>query len=153
LSAASVPPGRLDVVVVGSGIAGLFTVYELCRLGRSVVVLDRGVLGGGMTARTTAHLASQLDDFYHELIRMRGLEEAKLYFESQAAALDRTERIQATEEIGCDFHRLNGFLFAASEDHKLRQALTSGGFQMLILRVSGITNRAMMKHTAGTKIG
>jgi glycine/D-amino acid oxidase-like deaminating enzyme len=109
LSAASVPPGRLDVVVVGSGIAGLFTVYELCRLGRSVVVLDRGVLGGGMTARTTAHLASQLDDFYHELIRMRGLEEAKLYFESQAAALDRTERIQATEEIGCDFHRLNGF--------------------------------------------
>jgi hypothetical protein len=101
----------------------------------------------------TVQLASQLDDFYHELIRMRGLEEAKLYFESQAAALDRTERIQATEEIGCDFHRLNGFLFAASEDHKLRQALTSGGFQMLILRVSGITNRAMMKHTAGTKIG
>jgi hypothetical protein len=32
-------------------------------------------------------------------------------------------------------------------------ALTSAGFQMLILRVSGITNIAMMKHTAGTKIG
>ena len=32
-------------------------------------------------------------------------------------------------------------------------ALTSAGFQMLILRVSGITKIAMMKHTAGTKIG
>ena len=32
-------------------------------------------------------------------------------------------------------------------------ALTSAGFQMLILRVSGITKMAMMKHTAGTKIG
>lgn len=27
------------------------------------------------------------------------------------------------------------------------------GCQMLFLRVSGITNRAMMKHTAGTAIG
>jgi hypothetical protein len=32
-------------------------------------------------------------------------------------------------------------------------ALTAAGFQMLILRVSGITKTAMMKHTAGTKIG
>src|SRR5829696_129997 len=109
---------RTDVAVVGAGIAGLSIAYELCRLGQSVVVLDRGVLGGGMTARTSAHLASQLDDFYHELIRMRGLEEAKLYFESQAAALDQIEHIQATEGISCDFHRLDGFLFAASVDHK-----------------------------------
>ena len=32
-------------------------------------------------------------------------------------------------------------------------ALTSAGFQMLILRVSGITITAITKHTAGTKIG
>ena len=107
-----------DVVVVGAGIAGLSAAYELCRLGQSVVVLDRGALGGGMTARTSAHLASQLDDFYHELIRMRGLDEAKLYFASQAAALDRIEQVQATESIDCDFRRLDGFLFAASEDHR-----------------------------------
>src|SRR5215207_4763991 len=88
---------RADVVVVGAGIAGLSTAYELCRLGQSVVVLDRGPLGGGMTARTSAHLASALDDFYHELIKMRGLEEARRYFQSQAAALDRVEEIQKTE--------------------------------------------------------
>lgn len=71
---------RADVVVVGAGIAGLSTAYELCRLGRSVIVLDRGAIGGGMTARTTAHLASELDDFYHELIRVRGEAEARLYY-------------------------------------------------------------------------
>jgi hypothetical protein len=32
-------------------------------------------------------------------------------------------------------------------------ALTSAGFQMLILRVSGIRKRASTKHTAGTAIG
>ena len=31
-----------DVAVVGAGIAGLSTAYELARLGRSVVVIDRG---------------------------------------------------------------------------------------------------------------
>ncbi len=109
-----------DVAVVGAGIAGLSTAYELCRLGRSVVVLDRGRLGGGMTARTSAHLASELDDFYHELIRMRGLDEARLYFQSQAAALDRIEEIQSAEGIDCDFRRLDGYLFAArSDDEKL----------------------------------
>jgi hypothetical protein len=58
-----------DVVVVGAGIAGLSIAYELAQRGRSVVVVDRGALGGGMTARTTAHLASELDDFYHQCAR------------------------------------------------------------------------------------
>ena len=42
---------RCDVVVVGSGIAGLSTAYGLSQLGRSVIVLDRGKIAGGMTAR------------------------------------------------------------------------------------------------------
>src|SRR5215203_2749657 len=63
---------RADVVVVGAGIAGLSAAYELCKAGKSVIVLDRGPLGGGMTARTSAHLASEFDDFYHEHIRLRG---------------------------------------------------------------------------------
>ena len=60
-----------DVVVVGSGIAGLSVAYEVARFGKSVIVIDRGRIGAGMTARTTAHLASELDDFYCELIRAR----------------------------------------------------------------------------------
>ena len=45
-----------DVAVIGAGIAGLSVAYELARAGRSVIVLDRGPVGGGMTARTTCLL-------------------------------------------------------------------------------------------------
>jgi len=48
----------VDTVVVGSGIAGLSTAYELSLQGQKVAVLDRGTIGKGMTARTTAHLTS-----------------------------------------------------------------------------------------------
>jgi hypothetical protein len=36
-------------------------------------------------------------------IKLRGLELAKLYYESQSAAVDRIEKVQADESIACNF--------------------------------------------------
>src|SRR5437764_15003478 len=80
---------RVDTVIVGSGIAGLSTAYELACRGQKVAVLDRGRIAGGMTARTTAHLTSQSDDGFKTLTRVRGLDGAKAFYESHAAAIDR----------------------------------------------------------------
>jgi glycine/D-amino acid oxidase-like deaminating enzyme/nitrite reductase/ring-hydroxylating ferredoxin subunit len=102
-----------DVVVVGSGIAGLSTAYELCTKGRKVVVLDRGPIAGGITARTTAHLTSLCDESFKNLIDMQGLDVAKQFYQSQAASIDRIEAIQESEAIECDFRRVDGFLFPA----------------------------------------
>src|SRR4051794_876526 len=122
-----------DVVVVGSGIAGLSTAYELARRGSAVVVLDRGPIGRGMTARTTAHLSSALDDFYSEMIPIRGEEIARRHFASQAAAIDRIGAIQRDENIDCDFTRLDAYLYLAPGDRadildKERDACTRIGF-------------------------
>ncbi len=106
-----------DVVIIGAGIAGLSTAYELVRFGRSVVVIDRGGIGNGMTARTTAHLATELDDFYSELINVRGEDEARLYHDSQVAAVNRIEAICRDEGIDADFVRVDGYLFPAEESH------------------------------------
>lgn len=103
---------QADVVVVGAGMAGLSVAYELATRGRSVIVLDRGPIAAGMTARTTAHLASELDDYYFELIALRGEDAARRFHASQAAAIDRIEAIQSSERIDCDFQRVDGYLFA-----------------------------------------
>jgi glycine/D-amino acid oxidase-like deaminating enzyme/nitrite reductase/ring-hydroxylating ferredoxin subunit len=102
-----------DVAVIGSGIAGLSTAYELTGRGRSVIVLDRGRIGSGMTARTTAHLASALDDRYANLIDARGVDIARMVYQSQASAISRIEAIQANERIACDFQRIDGYLLLA----------------------------------------
>jgi glycine/D-amino acid oxidase-like deaminating enzyme/nitrite reductase/ring-hydroxylating ferredoxin subunit len=102
-----------DTVVVGSGIAGLSTAYELATLGQKVAVLDRGPIAGGITARTTAHLTSLCDESFSSLIQVRGLDIAKQFYASQAASIDRMEQIQQSESIDCGFRRLDGYLFPA----------------------------------------
>ncbi len=120
MTGARVPPAAklsknltCDTVVIGAGIAGLSCAYELAAEGQSVVVLTRGRIGDGMTARTTAHLAPICDDGIAELGKVRGVEIGRLFQESQAAAVDRIEEIVAAHRIGCNFRRLDGFLFPA----------------------------------------
>jgi glycine/D-amino acid oxidase-like deaminating enzyme/nitrite reductase/ring-hydroxylating ferredoxin subunit len=104
-----------DVCVVGAGIAGLSTAYLLACEGKSVVVLDDGPIGGGMTERTTAHLSNVIDDGYMTIERLHGERGARLAFESHTAAIDRIEAIITTEKLACDFERVDGFLFQAPE--------------------------------------
>lgn len=104
-----------DVAVVGAGIAGLSIAYELTLRGLTVVVLDRGIIAGGMTSRTTAHLAPVCDDSLAELLSMRGQELARGFQASQSAAVDRIEAIQQELGIDCEFRRLDGILFLDPE--------------------------------------
>jgi len=108
---------RTDVCIIGAGIAGLSTAYLLGREGRSVVVLDDGSIGGGMTGRTTAHLTNAYDDRYVEIERLHGGEASRLTAESHTAAIHKINEIVTVEKIDCDFDWLDGFLFAAKSDH------------------------------------
>ena len=77
--------GRYDVVIIGGGVHGLSTAYYLGKLGvNSVAVLDRGYLGGGASARTTAiiranYLTPQGIPFFRESLKL---------YESLAQELD-----------------------------------------------------------------
>src|ERR1043166_5653955 len=79
-----------DVVVVGGGIAGMSVGYHLARAGRSVVVLDDGPFGGGITSRTTAHLTCAMDNTYGTVESRRGTDNARLPAANPRAAIQRT---------------------------------------------------------------
>jgi len=100
-----------DTVVIGSGIAGLSTAYELSGQGQKTIVIDRGKIGRGMTSRTTAHLSANNDDTFKTMIERRGEKLARDFYTSQAASITRIETIQSSESIECDFRRVDGFLF------------------------------------------
>jgi len=100
-----------DVCVIGGGIAGLTTAYFLTKTGKQVVVIDDGPIGGGETARTTAHLSNAIDDRLYRIAKWHGDDKAKLAFASHSRAIEEIEKIVTTEQIDCDFSRLDGYLF------------------------------------------
>ena len=103
--------GSPEVCIVGAGIAGLSVAHALALRGTNVLVLDHGPIGGGQTARTSAHLASALDDRFYLLRKHFGAEGARLAAESHARAIDEIERLVAELQIDCAFRRVPGYLF------------------------------------------
>src|SRR5687768_4608131 len=91
--------GPIDtaVCVIGGGIAGLTTAYLLTQTGIDTVVIDDGPIGGGETARTTAHLTWAIDDRIYRIAKWHGDEHARLAVESHVAAVNEIERIVKKE--------------------------------------------------------
>jgi len=115
---------QTEVCVVGAGIVGLSTAYLLAQEGKSVVLLEAGVIGRGETSRTTAHLSNALDDRYYEIERLFGEDGAARAQQSHAQAVDLIEKIIRNRSIDCDFTRVDGFLFLSpgqSEDELDRE--------------------------------
>ena len=101
-----------NVCIVGAGIAGMTTAYLLAKEGLSVIVLDDGVVAGGETGRTTAHLSFALDDRFTELERLHGERGAQARGRKPSALPSiRSNRSLRDERIDCDFLRLDGYLF------------------------------------------
>ncbi len=107
---------KAEIVVVGAGISGLTAAYLLAGDGHDVLVVDEGPVGAGQTERTSAHLASIIDDRFSHLEKLHGQEVSRLAHQSHSAAIDRIETISRTEKIDCDFRRLPAYLFLGPGD-------------------------------------
>ncbi|MEU9158094.1 FAD-binding oxidoreductase, partial [Streptomyces sp. NPDC048417] len=102
----------VEVAVVGGGMAGLSTAWELSQRGREVAVLEAGRIAGGVTGHTTAKLTALHTLVYDHLRRTRGREGARLYAESQSAAIRRAAETVADLGIDCDWEEAAACTYA-----------------------------------------
>ncbi|WP_086559172.1 FAD-dependent oxidoreductase [Streptomyces africanus] len=102
----------VDVAVIGAGIAGLSTAWELTRAGRSVAVLEAGQVAAGVTGHTTAKVTALHTLVYDKLRRTRGPEGARLYARSQAEAIERAAGIAGELRIDCDWETRSAYTYA-----------------------------------------
>ena len=104
-----------DVLIIGAGVAGLHTAYELLSKGREVVVIDDGHVTSGESGRTTAMLNNVPDDHLYTIQSMHGKQAAKVVHESMQAALQRMHDISVAEAIDCDWEWLDAYLICGCD--------------------------------------
>ncbi|MBW4655327.1 MAG: FAD-dependent oxidoreductase [Kaiparowitsia implicata GSE-PSE-MK54-09C] len=108
----SLPDLRVDVAIVGGGIAGITAAMRLKQAGKTVAVVEADQIGTGVTGHTTAKVTSQHHLIYASLVKDLGEEKAKLYAESNQAAIAQVFQWVQTQNIDCDFSRRTAYVFA-----------------------------------------
>lgn len=97
---------QAEVCIVGSGIAGVSTAYELVSRGVSVVLLEARDVVSGETGRTSGHLSS---DGYMDIAKKHGDEGAKNVAESFVWAIKRIGEISSKLGIDCEYRQLPAY--------------------------------------------
>ena len=105
-----------EVCIIGAGISGITCAYLLASEGKKVIVIDDGIIGGGETGNTTAHISSVIDDGFSRMEELHGKDAANLASQSQRSAVYEIEKIIQKENILCDFKKVDGYLFFKPDD-------------------------------------
>jgi hypothetical protein len=98
-----------DVCIIGAGIAGISTAYELVKRGKQVVLVEARDVLSGETGRTSGHLTNDLDDGYLEIAKKHGEKGAKAAAESHAWARDHIGEISRELGIDCEYRKLPAY--------------------------------------------
>ncbi|MGB3509283.1 MAG: FAD-dependent oxidoreductase [Microcoleaceae cyanobacterium] len=106
----------VDVAIVGAGIAGITAAILLKRAGKTVALIEAEKLAVGASGHTTAKVTSLHRTIYANLIKEVGEEKARLYGDSNQAAVEFVATMVAQEQIDCDFSRENAYTFARYQD-------------------------------------
>lgn len=97
---------KTDVCVIGSGIAGISTAYELVTRGVDVSMIEARDVVSGESGRTSGHLSSALDSPFTELASKHGEGGARLAGESHTWALRRVGEISKQLGIDCEYRKI-----------------------------------------------
>ncbi|MFJ5553343.1 FAD-dependent oxidoreductase [Streptomyces sp. NPDC093225] len=104
-----------DVVVVGGGIAGLCTAFELASAGVEVVLLEADRIVRGTTGYTTGKLTALHGLCYSRLRREHGPRAAGRYAAAQLDALARVAELCAELELDAQLERVPAYTYATRQ--------------------------------------
>ncbi|MDB9527491.1 FAD-dependent oxidoreductase [Oscillatoria sp. CS-180] len=108
---------EVDVAIVGAGLAGITTAMLLKKAGKRVAVLEADRVAEGVSGHTTAKVTSLHQLKYDTLIKEVGVNKARLYGESNQAAIEQIAALVKDEQIDCDFERKDAYTFAESQQN------------------------------------
>ena len=105
-----------DVAVIGGGMAGILTAWQLEQAGVRTVVLEADRIGGGQTQNTTAKITAQHGMFCHSFIEKKGEDTARKYAQANKDAIEEYKRIVREKSIACDLKECDSYVYSEDEE-------------------------------------
>ena len=112
-----------DVLIVGGGITGLSAAYHLSNNGLNICLIEKNLIGEGVTSRTTGKLTYLQENIYSKLKVLHGEEKSKLYLESQKDAIKLVKDIVDENDIDCDLEKVSSYVFSEDEDSGIEKEI------------------------------
>jgi len=106
----------VDVAVIGGGITGITAAILLKRAGKTVALLESKRIVHGATGYTTAKVTAGHGLSYTQIAKKHGEDGARLYAESNLAAIERVAQFVEEDGIDCDFERRPNYAYAESAE-------------------------------------
>ena len=101
-----------DVLIIGGGMAGLSTAYNLMNSNKKVVLIDKDKCGMGATSKNTGKLTWMQGLIYSKLSSNYNDDVAKLYFDSQIDAINSIRKIIEDNKIDCYLMKTKSYVFS-----------------------------------------
>jgi len=122
----SVPPQRVDVLIVGAGYTGLSAARETAAAGRSTLVLDAADVGGGCSGRNGGQAAYSIKPSFETLRRRHGADQAFRIRKEGAAALAYLRSLSESEGLATGWRPVGVFVGAHTRRHYAELAREAG---------------------------
>jgi glycine/D-amino acid oxidase-like deaminating enzyme len=131
---------KVDVVILGGGIAGITTGIVLKDLGYTVAILEADKIVKEVTVGTTAKISYAPNLIYSKIIKNFGKSKAQLIATANKNALEKIAKIVYDKKIDCEFHRTPLYIYTESEDKSKELIEECIAVKELGLNVSCIKN-------------
>ena len=112
---------KTDVLIIGGGIAGILTAYQLQQQGVDYVLVEKNRICSGVTCNTTAKITYQHGLIYHKILKSSGKETAQKYLEANKRAFDRYAGL--CENIDCDYEIKDNYVYKIDDVCELEKEI------------------------------
>lgn len=102
---------EVDVLIIGGGMTGLSTAYQLIDSKLKVALVEANLIGHGVTSKTTGKLTYLQEDIYSKIKKSRGLDASKSYYLVQREAIFEVQRIIQKHQIECNLSSVSSIAF------------------------------------------